>query len=129
MKMMTSLTGLLIALPHLILIFVLSDTTSMSHETSESSEEDLTIIETDFELSSNRHSIMPEVYRTAKVKAPPKPTYNMSCKCGLGRIGEIRNSSGQPRIVNGYVPETRPWMAYIQVRRLSLVYLVRFQSR
>jgi hypothetical protein len=57
-----------------------------------------------------------KVYRVAK-QVKPKKVYNMTCPCGLGRIGEVRNTStsAQPKIVNGYVPETRPWMVYIQV--------------
>ena len=54
------------------------------------------------------------------ITAAPKK-FNMTCQCGEGRIGERRNETVKRRIVNGYVPETRPWMVYIQVDLLTLV--------
>ena len=39
--------------------------------------------------------------------------YDMGCKCGLGKMGEVRKN--ESRIVNGYEPEKRPWMVNIEV--------------
>ena len=39
--------------------------------------------------------------------------YDMGCKCGLGKMGEVKKE--ESRIVNGYEPEIRPWMVYIEV--------------
>ena len=39
--------------------------------------------------------------------------YDMGCKCGLGKMGEVKKE--ESRIVNGYEPEIRPWMVYIKV--------------
>ena len=38
----------------------------------------------------------------------------MTCDCGLGVIGEAR-AEAKTRIVNGYIPEHRAWMVYLQV--------------
>ena len=39
--------------------------------------------------------------------------FDMGCKCGLGIMGEFKKD--ESRIVNGYLPEKRPWMVDIKV--------------
>ena len=39
--------------------------------------------------------------------------YDMGCKCRLGTMGEV--TKDECRIVDGYEPETRPWMLFIDV--------------
>ena len=69
--------------------------------------------EPEFEVASFRPG--PSIYRSAKTKKPkPRKVYNMTCDCGLGVIGEAR-AEAKTRIVNGYIPEHRAWMVYLQV--------------
>lgn len=42
--------------------------------------------------------------------------YYMGCKCGIAKRGKAKNASEFSRIVNGYEPEHRPWMVYLQIR-------------
>ena len=63
---------------------------------------------------SDRHKFSHSMYRSATVKAAKTKAYDMGCKCGLGRIG-ASTSSFKVKIVNGYVPEARPWLVYIQI--------------
>ena len=42
--------------------------------------------------------------------------YNMGCKCGMGTKSEAKKSENKSRIVNGYEPEDRPWMIFIEIK-------------
>lgn len=50
---------------------------------------------------------------------------SMNCPCGIAKRGEQTSlnvdqmSDAKPRIVNGYEPEYRPWMTFIQQRTLD----------
>ncbi len=77
---------------------------------------------------AERYKVSHSMYRSAKwattkaattkvatTKSPATvKAYDMGCKCGLGRIGPS-TSSFKVKIVNGYVPEARPWLVYIQI--------------
>ena len=77
-------------------------------------------VETVSNLEYSALDFQSKYYRASmSTSSKPRKIFNMTCECGLGKIGEVRNLTTNTRIVDGYVPETRAWMVYIQVLEMS----------
>jgi hypothetical protein len=114
---MVLLGNLLVTIPNLLLLVSATSPRSLSL-----SSEELELVVPRSRPGTKSYRVV----KTKKSKSKPK-VYNMTCDCGLGVIGEAR-AEAKTRIVNGYVPEHRAWMVYLQVldifvaRRLSTIF-------
>ena len=61
---------------------------------------------------SNNHFLTPYTMSEER-NTSRSQKYDMGCKCGLGTMGKVTKDGS--RIVDGYEPETRSWMVFIEV--------------